>query len=35
LRGVDPGAGRDFGIYRDRPSKALINELCAELLDIP
>lgn len=27
LRGVDTDRGPDFGIYRDRPSEALINEL--------
>jgi len=34
LRGVDPKAGPDFGIYRDRPPEESINELCRELIDI-
>ncbi len=34
IRGIDPDMGSDFGIYRDRPSEQLINELCAELIDI-
>jgi exodeoxyribonuclease V beta subunit len=33
LRGVDPDRGPDFGIFRDRPSEKLINELCATLID--
>jgi exodeoxyribonuclease V beta subunit len=33
LRGVDPEKGSDFGIYRDRPSKALITALCTNLID--
>jgi exodeoxyribonuclease V beta subunit len=33
LRGVDPDRGTDFGIYRDRPSAALINELSRSLID--
>ncbi len=33
LRGVDPDRGPDFGVYRDRPSGALINELSASLID--
>jgi exodeoxyribonuclease V beta subunit len=32
LRGVDPGRGPDFGIYKDRPSGELINQLCANLI---
>lgn len=32
LRGVDPEKGHDFGIFRDRPSKSLIDELCEELI---
>ncbi len=32
LRGVDPDRGPDFGIYRDRPSEALINELSTKLI---
>ena len=32
LRGVDPGRGPDFGIYRNRPSAELINRLCANLI---
>ncbi|MBU2498820.1 MAG: exodeoxyribonuclease V subunit beta, partial [Proteobacteria bacterium] len=34
LRGVDPEKGSAFGIYRDRPSKALIDALCGELIGI-
>jgi len=34
LRGVDPGMGPDFGIYRDRPSGELIKELGNELIDL-
>ena len=33
LRGVDPDRGTDFGIYRQRPSGKLINELCSNLTD--
>jgi exodeoxyribonuclease V beta subunit len=33
LRGVDPERGPDFGIYRDRPAAAFINELRAKLID--
>lgn len=33
LRGVDPQAGLEYGIYRDRPSIELINELRQQLLD--
>jgi len=32
LRGVDPGRGPEFGIYRDRPPVAFINELCKNLI---
>jgi len=32
LRGVDPDKGSQFGIYRDRPSVKLIDELCAGLI---
>jgi exodeoxyribonuclease V beta subunit len=32
LRGVDPDKGSQFGIYRDRPSAKLIDELCAGLI---
>lgn len=32
LRGVDPGRGPDFGIYRDRPSGELIDQLCTNLI---
>ena len=32
LRGVDPVKGSDFGIYRDRPSEALIKDLCEALI---
>jgi len=34
LRGVEPGMGPDFGIYRDRPSRELIQGLCNELIGI-
>jgi exodeoxyribonuclease V beta subunit len=34
LRGVDPEQGMDFGIYRDRPSERLINELHTNLINI-
>lgn len=33
LRGVDPDKGPDFGIYRDKPSGALINALDESLID--
>lgn len=33
LRGVDPGRGPEFGIYRDRPSPALMSELARTLID--
>ena len=32
LRGVDPDKGSQFGIYRDRPSTKLIDELCTGLI---
>jgi exodeoxyribonuclease V beta subunit len=32
LRGVDPGKGPEFGIYRDKPRRALIQELSEELI---
>jgi len=35
LRGVDPEMGPDYGIYRDRPSKELIEALCTNLLKTP
>jgi exodeoxyribonuclease V beta subunit len=35
LRGVDPGRGPEFGIYRDRPGKALIEALSRELIGQP
>jgi exodeoxyribonuclease V beta subunit len=34
LRGVDPAAGPDFGIYRDLPSSELIASLKKELMDV-
>ncbi len=34
LRGVDPDMGPDFGIYRDRPSGELIQELCNERIEM-
>jgi exodeoxyribonuclease V beta subunit len=33
LRGVDPGRGSDFGIFRARPSEDLIRKLAAELIE--
>jgi exodeoxyribonuclease V beta subunit len=33
LRGVDPGRGPGFGIYRDRPPVTFINELSRNLID--
>ncbi len=33
LRGVDPVRGTDYGIFRDRPSAALIKELSESLID--
>jgi exodeoxyribonuclease V beta subunit len=33
LRGVDPGRGAGYGIYRDRPSGELINQLCTNLIN--
>ena len=32
LRGVDPGRGPDFGIYRHRPPAELINQFCSNLI---
>jgi exodeoxyribonuclease V beta subunit len=32
LRGVDPAAGKDTGIYRDRPEKKTIEFLCDKLI---
>jgi exodeoxyribonuclease V beta subunit len=32
LRGVDPEMGPDYGLFRDRPSKELVEALCAGLL---
>jgi exodeoxyribonuclease V beta subunit len=32
LRGVDPGMGPQFGIYRHRPSEELIKTLCNEMI---
>ena len=32
LRGVDPDKGPQFGVFRDRPSKDLIEELCETLI---
>jgi exodeoxyribonuclease V beta subunit len=34
LRGVDPDRGPEFGIFRDRPSGALIKELSENLIDV-
>ncbi len=33
LRGIDPGMGPEFGIYRARPSEKLIKELSKELIE--
>jgi len=33
LRGIDTDKGMDFGVYRDKPSGELINELCQHLID--
>jgi exodeoxyribonuclease V beta subunit len=33
VRGVDPDWGPGFGVFRDRPSGELINELCVGLID--
>jgi len=33
LRGIDPGMGPEFGIYRARPPEKLIKELSKELID--
>jgi exodeoxyribonuclease V beta subunit len=33
LRGIDPDKGMDFGVYRDKPSGELINELGNHLID--
>jgi exodeoxyribonuclease V beta subunit len=35
LRGVDPDKGPAYGIYRDRPPKAMIQELARRLIDRP
>ncbi len=32
LRGVDPGRGPQFGIYRDRPQEAMIREMKRQLI---
>ncbi|MCJ7593399.1 MAG: hypothetical protein MUO52_01325, partial [Desulfobacterales bacterium] len=34
LRGVDPEKGPEFGVFRDRPPKALIDELSSGLIGI-
>jgi len=34
LRGVDPEEGSQCGVYRDKPSKELIDELGSLLLDV-
>jgi exodeoxyribonuclease V beta subunit len=31
LRGVDAAGGEEYGVYRDRPSKALVDDLCRTL----
>jgi len=34
LRGVDPGKGPEFGVYRDKPRRGLIEALSEELIGI-
>jgi exodeoxyribonuclease V beta subunit len=34
LRGVDPGKGPEFGVYRDKPRRGLIESLSEELMGI-
>jgi exodeoxyribonuclease V beta subunit len=34
LRGVDPGKGPEFGIYRDKPGRGLIEDLSEELIGV-
>jgi exodeoxyribonuclease V beta subunit len=34
LRGVDPGRGSGFGIYRDKPRRDLIEALSEELIGL-
>jgi ATP-dependent exoDNAse (exonuclease V) beta subunit (contains helicase and exonuclease domains) len=29
LRGMDPALGSDYGIFRDRPGRTLVDALCA------
>jgi exodeoxyribonuclease V beta subunit len=33
LRGVDPDKGPQYGVFRDRPSQALIEDLCGVLIE--
>ncbi len=32
LRGIDPGSGSDYGVFRDRPSQASVEALCSQLI---
>ena len=34
LRGVDPGKGPEFGVYRDKPRRSLIEALSEELIGV-
>jgi exodeoxyribonuclease V beta subunit len=34
LRGVDPGKGPEFGVYRDKPRRDLIEALSKELIGL-
>jgi len=34
LRGVDPGKGPEFGVYRDKPRRGLIESLSEELIGV-
>ena len=33
IRGIEPKSGPEFGVYRDRPSKAFIQELSEAFID--
>jgi exodeoxyribonuclease V beta subunit len=32
LRGVDPDSGTEYGVYRGRPEKGLIDAMCETLI---
>jgi exodeoxyribonuclease V beta subunit len=34
VRGMDPDKGTEFGVFKDKPSAALIDELCEKLIDV-